>query len=1069
MSRAFRIFRSILKPKILGRLFFYPVLVVAAFFVGTLAFLCSDFGNEIIKTSAEELAPASFPELRLKIEKLETDILTGIELREVSLRLKGKEEPAITVESFELDWDLMRLIQENKLRSFLYISGIRVNVEEEKGELNLAKLFASGQPSEPDTETPWPELPLDIELSIIDINDTKLRWEEAEITTEIEASLYWNEGENVDLQLQQFQAHMPEIGDLASRIAISGNSQLMALDISLQQEKRGITVQGKIEDVIGKGVLDIEANIQCRQACLKDFTEQDIPQIDQEIAIQIGGTFSEITSRLMVGKNDEFPVEAWVRPNEEIWKLRWSWNDFKVNDWVGDLEPIILQGEYSLEGKGFSYEEDMQVDIQTKAGAQDIWNEKIDSLALKATLDKGQLAIEKFVAGHEMGEISLLGDLDLLESNGKLQLELDIDDFTYLKKFDSPDIKGKIRGAPIIQIDWKTDPKIKIEGVLEIQDLDTAFGQFQRLDTQLSGDIDSEKASLQLTHHLRAVDATGIKIPALDIGTDIVAEFSGKTRVDGLIYAGETKVEDGVVVLHDLKGGFTVELADDLSFATKDMQVGGVELVPIQYKIDGGPVSIQLKENNLVADLHLLRKEKTFIDVQAKSDLNNGTWWLNQLVISPTEGKEWGISEGIVFQLSDKGVQDFRLSLASSEGEISIFADTGNDSPDFSVEVKDLQLEYALELADLFGGIEGIPEGTAGLMQGAIHIQGEEGKFGDQDFFMVQNLYAPELAEHIDIILDIRGQLEKPRLKLVVSSATTKDEFVQFQGYWPLNFEDGFAVNCQEYGNMKLFFSETNWKKWQPYFPQTPDMDVYLGMQVTVKGNACKPYVQLSGVAKIPLGGEKNDIRADWQAIFDGGDLNFTATVEEKLQPIFIAKGAVETNLEVPIHKMLETMVWEEPEEMIKNGKLTIKPQDLHLDRVLPLADLEGVMSGEITGEMTLEGNLSSMGGKGELFLKNGEIGNETIEDFGLHLYLNQNQADIVLDSRIGKKGEMFILAKVPFEEGKELDVTGDIKNLPFGVVEAFAPDLQNVKGTFSTVNQLEVRGTLDQPLVDAN
>ena len=31
----------------------------------------------------------------------------------------------------------------------------------------------------------------------------------------------------------------------------------------------------------------------------------------------------------------------------------WRWKDFTVNDWVGDLEPVTLQGEYSIQGSGF--------------------------------------------------------------------------------------------------------------------------------------------------------------------------------------------------------------------------------------------------------------------------------------------------------------------------------------------------------------------------------------------------------------------------------------------------------------------------------------------------------------------------------------------------------------------------------------------------------------------------------------------------------------------------------------------------------------------------------------------
>ena len=1063
MSTALRIFRSLLKP----RLLVYPVLAIMAATVGTLTFMRSQWGNELLKLAAERLTPETLPNARLKIGTLETDILTGIALTDVSLRVQGTEHPAITVDSLSIDWDIPLLLSENKLRSFIYISGVRLNAREERGELNLVQLFDTGLSSAPDTETAWPELPIDLELAVVDLDDVKLRWEEAEITTEVEAALYWNEGENVDLQLAYIRAHMPALGDLASRIAVSGNSQQIDLDISLQQENRGITMQGRIEDVIGEGRLAIESNIHCAAACLMDFTEQNIPQVDQEIQLMLGGDLSTLIADVAIGETGGFPLQVQIIPAEEKWQASWKWNAFRVNDWVGELEPITLNGEYLLEGSGFSYGENMEALLQGTAPAQDIWNEHLEAWTLQLALKKETVEIEQFLVAHSMGTVGISGDLNLLESQGTLRTKLNIDNLTYLEKFGVQNIRGKIGGQPITKLSWKEEPAVQLSGAVTLQDMQTDFGSFRNLETQLRGDIDAEQAVLRLTHEIRELDASGVTIPRLELGTDIQAEFSGETRVDGQIYSQETKIEDGMVVLHALQGKFVTVLTEDLFFETQEMNVGGVELAPIQYKIDGGPISIQLKENNLIADLHLLRKEKTFIDVQAKSDLSSGTWWLDRLKISPTEGKEWGISEGIVFQLSDKGVQDFKLSLLSNEGEVAIFADTGNNSPDFSVEVKDVKVEYVLEVAELFGGVEGIPTGTSGLIQAAITVRGEEGKFGADDYLMLQNVYAPGLAENIDVVLDIRGKLERPRLKLVASSAKTKDELVRFNGYWPLNLENGFAVNCQEYGNLQLFFSETNWKKWQPYFPQTPEIDAYLGMQMRVKGKACQPSIQLSGVARLPIGAQETNLRADWQAIFAHGELDFSATIEERLQPIFIAEGHVETDVEEALYTFLETTVWEEPDELISAGAVMIRPQDLNLERVLPLIGLDEVMSGKIAGEINLVGNLSSVEGGGQLLLEDGTIGKEPIQKFELGIELDKTLAHVTVDSLIGTNGEIDIQAMVPFEQEEELDVSGSITALPFSIVEAFVPDIENAKGEIYSSKDITVRGTMDRPLVD--
>ena len=137
-------------------------------------------------------------------------------------------------------------------------------------------------------------------------------------------------------------------------------------------------------------------------------------------------------------------------------------------------------------------------------------------------------------------------------------------------------------------------------GEITLKNVDTEFGSFKQMVSMLQGDIDSEKAILQLKHQIQNLDSTGIAISTIDLDTDIEADFSGKTRVDGKILSDEAKVEEGVVVLHGLQGNFVFEMEEELFFETEDMRVGEVELIPIQYKIDGGPVSIQLKDDNLL-------------------------------------------------------------------------------------------------------------------------------------------------------------------------------------------------------------------------------------------------------------------------------------------------------------------------------------------------------------------------------------------------------------------------------------------------------------------------------------
>ena len=76
---------------------------------------------------------------------------------------------------------------------------------------------------------------------------------------------------------------------------------------------------------------------------------------------------------------------------------------------------------------------------------------------------------------------------------------------------------------------------------------------------------------------------------------------------------------------------------------------------------------------------------------------------------------------------------------------------------------------------------------------------------------------------------------------------------------------------------------------------------MYVGLQLKLKGEVLSPIGTAIRNGTRTFRSSKPNIRADWQAIFDEGVLDFSATVEEKLQPIFLAEGEIQTGLEEPI------------------------------------------------------------------------------------------------------------------------------------------------------------------------
>ena len=135
-------------------------------------------------------------------------------------------------------------------------------------------------------------------------------------------------------------------------------------------------------------------------------------------------------------------------------------------------------------------------------------------------------------------------------------------------------------------------------------------------------------------------------------------------RIEGLPSVPEVLVGEGTLQLNRIQGYFEYVQTDaEPSFRTKDMTVGEVVLVPCTVCVDGGAIDLTLVQDTLQAELHLLRKNRTFIHSKASAELNEGVWRVDQLDFSPTGDRSWGLKDGISFELTESGVGDLDLQL----------------------------------------------------------------------------------------------------------------------------------------------------------------------------------------------------------------------------------------------------------------------------------------------------------------------------------------------------------------------------------------------------------------------
>ena len=766
--------------------------------------------------------------------------------------------------------------------------------------------------------------------------------------------------------------------------------------------------------------------------------------------VQIQGTAQQVLARL--DSDVGLSVDATLEPADENWEGRLSLNDTVLQDWFTDIEQTTLQGEFVFGGTGLDWQQNLVGTVSGSLVDPIVWNEQLLDVQTALRLDKGQLLIERFTIDHPSGRLGLTGEVDGLTQKAEIQLQTTVENVSsWLPKYS---VRGE--SVHLVTVNWDTGIEAELTGNLKLEGVSDGLGMsIEKAEIQSQGFWKDSALHLENTVGAQNTKAVGVDVP--DLLSDIVLDVfeNGKIRVTGTPTISNVYVGDGTLHLKDLEGGFDFEMTDSgPQLKTEDMTVGQLMLVPAQYVVDGGNIEFALEDNQLLANLHLLRKNRTFIQSRAKADLNEGIWSIDRLDFVPVGEEGWSLKDGVSFELTEGGVGNLDLQLVGDAGDIHLVVDQQNAEPDVGIEIERLEVGYLRALSNAFVGPDTIPMDVSGQVFGSIHLIGQEGRFQEGDYLLLKDINSPDLANYVDVYVDVAGSLKRIQTSMSVQHENQK----LLQGSLLLPMVDT-APSCEDSLSGHIVLLERNWQELSTWIPVFPSIDMVSNAEIRIEGTACEPEFNVVGQGDVAVGVQGERVRWFATVQHESDQLSGTVQVMDGLYERF------HTEIEGQTH-LSKVLNGETTENAFESVSVQMESRDLYLQRVGRWMGFPDLGRGKIESNIMFEMTPEDWTLDAEVSVPKVRLAKHRLSsDSGLRIAVSESKLDGELKLDFQSKGVIEGVVNYDLETDA-LFSTLDIEQVPATFLSIFVPDVRQEYGKIQ--GNILVDGTMTDPLMNA-
>ena len=539
--------------------------------------------------------------------------------------------------------------------------------------------------------------------------------------------------------------------------------------------------------------------------------------------------------------------------------------------------------------------------------------------------------------------------------------------------------------------------------------------------------------------------------------SQVTGNFEIELSSDGLDVRGQTGIQnvvvgDGTLELNELDGGFHLIQDEALFFETQDIKVGKVTLIPAQYVVDGGDLELKLDEEDLRAELHLLRNQKTFIETLAHANIQDGVWQVDELNFSPTGEQPWSLKEGFSFQLTESGVGDMALQLEGDAGLIQVHVDQQNQQPDILLDVQDLDLDYVAQLANLFVAPNTLPPEISGQAFGTIHLLGEQGHFQQGDFLLLKDLTLPNVVQDIQLSADLSGSLDDVHIQVQLESDTIS--ILQANARIPLKET---KPDCTRPLYARLAMPERQLLELRSIISVLPEMDMKTLFEVTMDGTICSPSVRIFSQGHTPIGNSRERVKWELDLLMEDEVLTGQGQVSQAVQSWLSIELDGVTNITDAING--------EGVDVFESLTMSIDIDELYVQKVGRLLGIPGLGRGQLDGSTQIEVTPDDWSVDGMISMPKVRLAKHKVtSDSGIEFELSSKSMDAAWKIDFEQKGEL--TGSIDWDvESDQLLISSMWTDLPALLLMVGTTDVTNGSGRLS--GSLLVDGTMQEPHVN--
>lgn len=1067
--------------------------------VAFVAWLRTERGNEFIRQKALKQAAILVPDGVVELQGLETDLLHGLTLR--GLRLRGASgEELVTIEAVELGWDLDGLLERRVRVTGLLIDRPTVNLRAgADGRYDLVALFGPASPPDP-AAGPWAGLPLHVLVDELRLQGGALHIVEADGSRVdlLGLALAANgevEGTRIDLPRLRVEGALaaPEALDLSidgDLLYEGGDLTVRRLDLAADETRASLS--GSVAGVERELALDLRARFDRVSATdVNRLAGETVLDHDLAATGTVSGRLSDLSLALdLDDAAGRAHLEGWLDTTASPLAWRFALDSPGLDvERLSPMSPALihLAGRYAVEGEGTDWPGGITARVAVEGGEQRFAGEALRGLQVEAELAAGQVKVRRIAAEHPLGHLEASGDIDLQRSRASVQAAVDVPRLGALSAYGLTGAEGRAHFSGLVGADWASAPVVEVEGRLSGAGVGHSGYRVDRLSGPLQARYDARGVSGAVRLDVEGVHGDQVEVTKADLGFEGrwtqgsgAGEGQLSLRADGLRLGGgvvEVESVEGVVAANlDPQGALRVD--------SEPIWVRGITYTPTGYRVDGGPVIASVHGDQIAVEADLQRLGLPVLQGAVTGDLGSGAWQVDGLVLGLDPAQPMRSPGPGRFRLADGGVQDIEIGLAGPLGALSVQGSLfprGRPGTDLHLVVDELDLGLVAGLAPFF--IAPPKEGEAGPidgLDGLTHIDATlladaAGAWSLQASGALVGLRYPEVAEGIDVAVEIEGPVESPTLGLRVSA----EEGLLFvgEGRLPLDLEaPGLA--CGEAVDLRLLLAPGELGRLHRHLLVLPELEGEASAELHLTGPACDPDVELVSAARLPFDDGRDRVRVDARVNRRGGDLHLDASVEQRWNRRFALTGEAETRLG-------QVFAWAlagAPEPPLDAPSTWLSSLDLRMSTVnegiaveelARWLDLPSGLSGHLAGGVVVQGSAESPVLEGGFMLLDGSVGTVPI-DLGV-LGVSPVPGGYELDLRLGfkKQGDISVSGHVPFDLRPDLSTEAMLATpglalelhgggLPLRLLEGLVPGVSDTQGRLKVAGNL--RGSLQKP-----